>query len=97
MPADHTLPETSARHSNAADPYPCHKRAVPPGAAWAVDYGYCRHSLDELSGEHDPRCPKDCQHKAPATVVKRFTKLFIWRGAMAASQYACEQRETRNG
>lgn len=92
MPADHMLPDTSPRHSSAADPYPCHTHAVPPGAAWAIDYGFCRTSLDVLTGATDPRCPKDCPHKAPERVVKQFDKLFHWRGAMAAAAWAREQR-----
>ena len=92
MPADDTLPEISARHSSAADPYPCHARPVPPGSAWGLDYGYCRTSLDALAGAADPRCPRTCPHKAPADVVEGFTVRFFTRGAMAAAQWAREQR-----
>lgn len=92
MPADHTLSDTSPRHSSAADPYPCHTRAVPPGAAWAIDNGYCRTSLDSLTGAADPRCPKTCPHKAPAEVVEGYTVRFVTRGAMAAAAWAREQR-----
>lgn len=92
MPADHSLPDTSPRHSSAADPYPCHTRAVPPGAAWAIDSGWCRTSLDALAGATDPRCPNHCQHKAPAEVVEGFTVRFFTRGAMAAAQWAKERR-----
>ena len=97
MPADNTLPQISARHSNAADPYPCHKRAVPPGVAWGIDYGYCRTSLDALHGSTDPRCPATCPHKAPADVVQVFDERFAARGALVAAQWAREQREVRNG
>ena len=93
MPADNILDQTpSVHHGNASEPYPCHKRAAPPNSQWGIDYGYCRTSLDVLSGSTDRRCPADCPHKAPAPVVVKFTKLFHWRGASAAAAWAMEAR-----
>ena len=92
MPADLTMPERTERHGDAARPYRCHADDRPPGAEWAINYGYCRHSLDTLVGHDDPRCPADCRHKAPPMVVAKFDKLFMWRGAAAAAKYAREQR-----
>lgn len=93
MPADTSLSQApSALHGSAALPYPCHAWQSKPGAAWAIDYGYCRHSLDALTGSTDPRCPATCQHKAPAGAVIQFDKLFAWRGAAAAAEWAREQR-----
>ena len=82
-----------AHHGSAARPYACHTDARPPGAEWAIDYGFCRTSLDVLTGRTDPRCPTDCRHKAPAAVVTQFDKLFHWRGAEAAAGWARAQRE----
>ena len=93
MPADLTMPERTERHGDAARPYRCHTDARPPGAEFAIDYGFCRTSLDTLTGSTDPRCPADCRHKAPAAVVTQFDKLFHWRGAEAAAGWARAQRE----
>lgn len=95
MPADLTMPERTAHHGDAARPYHCRQDARPPGAERATDYGYCRHSLDVLSGVDDPRCPADCRHKAPAAVAQQFDKLFHWRGAAAAAEWARAQRGWR--
>lgn len=92
MPADNSLPQSSPLNSDASRPYTCHARPKPPGAEFAIDYGYCRHSLDALTGSTDPRCPVTCQHKAPAGAVIQFDKLFAWRGAAAAAEWAREQR-----
>ena len=94
MPADTSLNQApSAHHGSAARPYACHTDARPPGAEFAIDYGFCRTSLDALTGSTDPRCPADCRHKAPAAVVTQFDKLFHWRGASAAAAWARAQRE----
>ena len=99
MPADETLPASSQHHSDAARPYPCYQWEQAPGAAWAMDYGYCRHSLDwhgpgSTQGHGDPRCPADCRHKAPAEVAQRFARTYIRHGAAAA---AAEARQHRHG
>lgn len=94
MPADETIPSApSAHHGDGNAPYQCHKAKTPPGAAWAIDFGYCRHSLDSMMGRHDPRCPVDCPHKAPAAVAEEFDKLFTWRGAVRAAAWAKWQKE----
>ena len=93
MPADPTMPALTAHHGDAAKPYRCHQDDNPPGAEWAIDYGYCRNSLDVLTGSTDPRCPQTCPHKAPAAVVTQFDKLFHWRGAAAAAEWSRAQRE----
>ena len=94
MPADTSLNQApSAHHGSAARPYACHTDARPPGAEFAIDYGFCRTSLDTLTGSTDPRCPADCRHKAPPMVVAQFDKLFAWRGASAAAAWARAQRE----
>ena len=94
MPADTSLSQApSAMHGDASRPYGCHADARPPGAEWAIDYGYCRHGLDTLVGRDDPRCPQTCPHKAPAAVVTQFDKLFAWRGAAAAAGWSRAQRE----
>ena len=93
MPADLTMPERTERHGDAARPYRCHQDDNPPGAEFAINYGYCRHSLDVLTGSTDPRCPQTCPHKAPAAVVTQFDKLFHWRGAAAAAGWSRAQRE----
>lgn len=92
MPVDKTMPERTAHHRDGIAPYQCHAWPTKPWAAWGIDYGYCRHSLDVLIGRDDPRCPVDCPHKAPAAVVVMFDKLFGWRGAAAAAQWAREAR-----
>ena len=92
MPADNTLPEITDRHGDGDAPYPCHKWPKAPGADWALNHGYCRHSLDTMCGVHDPRCPADCPHKAPAAVAKTFEKRLHWLGAQAAAEWAQEQR-----
>ena len=94
MPADTSLNQApSAHHGSAARPYACHSGDRPPGAEFAIDYGYCRHSLDTLVGRDDPRCPADCRHKALPAVVTQFDKLFHWRGAAAAAGWSRAQRE----
>ena len=93
MPADTSLNQApSAHHGSAARPYACHTDARPPGAEFAIDYGFCRTSLDALTGSTDPRCPADCRHKAPAAVAAQFDKLFWWHGAAKAAKWAREQR-----
>ena len=92
MPADNSLPQSSPLNSDASRPYTCHARPKPPGAEFAINYGYCRHGLDTLVGRDDPRCPADCPHKAPAAVVTQFDKLFWWHGAAKAAKWAREQR-----
>lgn len=93
MPADNTLSQSStARHGDAAKPYPCHQRPKPPGDEGFIDFGYCRTSLDLLVGVGDSRCPANCPHKAPAKVAQQFDKLFGWRGAAAAAKWAKGQR-----
>lgn len=101
MPADNTLNQTpSAMHGNGDTPYPCHAQKNPPGprdALWAIDYGYCRTSLDYHppgygQGSDDPRCPVDCQHKAPGDIAQGFGQVFETSGAMKAAEWA---RETK--
>jgi len=93
MPADTSLNQApSAHHGSAARPYACHTDARPPGAEFAIDYGFCRTSLDALTGSTDPRCPADCRHKAPPMVVAQFEKLFQWHGARGAAEFARQQR-----
>ena len=93
MPADTSLNQApSAHHGSAARPYACHADDRPPGAEFAINYGYCRHSLDVLVGRDDPRCLADCRHKAPGSVATQFDKLFWWHGAAAAAKWAREQR-----
>ena len=93
MPADTSLSQApSAMNGDASRPYGCHADARPPGAEFATNYGYCRHSLDTLVGRDDPRCPADCRHKAPAAVAGQFDKLFWWHGAAKAAKWAREQR-----
>ena len=83
-----------------AQPKPCTTcayaaqcRVRVPGGQGFIDHGYCRTSLDALVGSSDPRCPADCRHKAPASVVVRFEKQFSWRGAKAAAAWARAQRK----
>ena len=93
MPADTSLNQApSAHHSDAATPYGCYYGHRPPGAEFAINYGFCRHSLDTLTGSTDPRCQADCRHKAPAAVAAQFDKLFWWHGAAKAAKWAREQR-----
>lgn len=93
MPVDPSLSDApTARHGNADEPYPCHGWKWPPQADWSIDYGFCRHSLDVLSGQDDPRCPETCPHKAPASITQQFDKLFHWHGAAAAAKWARGQR-----
>lgn len=100
MPADTTLSQAPTnKHGSAAKPYPCHGWSEPPGAGWAIDYGYCRHSLDhsehEGYGSKDGRCPGDCQHKAPQAVALHFSKIFAWRGAVAAAEITRAHRSAK--
>ena len=86
MPADVSMPEVSARHSDASQPYPCSRASTPPGTDWGLDYGCCRTSLDYHASKHtgellprgsgDPRCPANCPHKAPLAVAKGFMERF---------------------
>jgi hypothetical protein len=93
MPVDPSLSDTPSQlHGSAKLPYPCHAWDAPPSASWALSFGYCRHSLDVLSGLNDPRCPATCPHKAPETITQQFDKLFHWRGAQAAAEWARAQR-----
>ncbi|GAB2471975.1 hypothetical protein GCM10027082_24360 [Comamonas humi] len=93
MPADNTLSQSpSPVHGNGNASYPCSKADVPPGGPGFINYGYCRTSLDSAAGSTDPRCPKDCKHKAPATVVEQFNQLFLQQGAQAAAAWAKDQR-----
>ena len=99
MPADTTLSqEPSERHGSARLPYPCHAWPGPPQARWSLDFGYCRTSLDSqppqaLVGSSDPRCPRDCPHKAPHAVVTMFTRVFQQKGAKAAAERTRLHRE----
>lgn len=95
MPADHSLSQAStSRHGDASKPYPCYRWANPPGGQGFIDHGYCRTSLDALTGSTDSRCPKDCRHKAPPNVVVGYSKRFHWHGAQAAAKWS---REVRHG
>ena len=99
MPADNSLSqEPSARHSNGSAPYPCSASPTPPGSNWSIDYGYCRTSLDwhgpnNPQGTGDPRCPADCQHKAPIEVAIGFIKRWPIGGAMEAAAWARSKRK----
>ena len=98
MPADIKLSQDPTdKHGSAAKPYPCHGWSAPPGADWAIDYGYCRNSLDYSEhggyGSKDGRCPGDCQHKAPQAVALHFSKIFAWQGAKAAAAIAVAHRK----
>ena len=96
MPADASISSApSAHHGNGDAPYPCSGRTNPPGAQFAISYGYCRTSLDHHSksdkvGSSDPRCPANCPHKAPNGVAVLFTEIFNLHGAKAAAQMARE-------
>lgn len=103
MPADPSITSAPSRHHGNGDaPYACSQRQQPPARAdWALEYGYCRTSLDHHPQAHrvgsaDPRCPANCAHKAPEAVAVRFTKLFEWQGAPAAAKMAREER-SRHG
>lgn len=99
MPADNTLPQApTERHGNGNGPYPCHEWPQPPSADFALDYGYCRTSLDHQPtgarhGSTDPRCPRYCPHKAPERVAVMFAKTFAWQGARAAAKQAKAHRD----
>lgn len=101
MPADSSLPQTpSAHHGDSSKPYPCHAWENPPIAPWSIDYGYCRHSLDSQPphakiGSSDPRCPRDCPHKAPGAAVMVFTRLFYTKGAKAAAEATKRHRKNK--
>jgi len=100
MPADPTLPHTSAHHRDGSASYPCHAWQHPPGSDWGLEYGYCRTSLDwhgpgNPQGQGDPRCPSSCRHKAPQGVAMTFTKRLSWLGAREAARLAREHREAR--
>ena len=89
MPADDTLPQgPSPHHSSGTAPYPCSGATRPPGGAeWAVDYGFCRSSLDALIGHKDPRCPASCPHKAPPRVVGEYGRRVRRVGVAAAAEW----------
>ncbi len=88
MAVDPAQPDRpSVHHRDGAAPYVCSTWAKPGTAPWSHDYGYCRHSLDQLAGVNDPRCPADCPHKAPATVVAEFTQIWQSRGVAAAARH----------
>lgn len=97
MPADPSIPSgPSAHHGNGDAPYPCSVKG-PGRAAFAIDYGFCRTSLDhhpasDKVGSSDPRCPAKCPHKAPEAVAIRFTKLFNWHGAASAARMARKEK-----
>lgn len=94
MPADNTINQApSAKHGNGDAPYPCKDAKQAPGATWAIDYGYCRHSLDQLAGVNDKRCPSDCQHKAPLPVARQFLKIYNASGNAQAAAYSRRARE----
>lgn len=95
MPADPTIPTKTSHHNSGSAPYPCSAWERPPSAPWSIAYGYCRHSLDVLYGATDPRCPATCPHKAPQTTSEHFDKLFHWRGANAAAEWARQQKNAR--
>ena len=70
-----------------------------PGSAWSIHYGYCRTSLDwhpsyALVGSADPRCPQDCQHKAPQHVAIMFADVYRNEGNKAAAAMAVAHRES---
>lgn len=94
MPADPTLSQApSSRHGDASKPYPCYYWPRPPGAAWSIQHGSCRHSLDVLVGKDDSRCPLDCKHKAKSSVVIGYDKRYHWHGAIPAAKYAKEMHK----
>ena len=94
MPADNTINQSpSARHGDGDAPYQCKDAMQAPGATWAIDYGYCRHSLDQLAGINDKRCPSDCQHKAPEAVAVRFLEIYHADGNQKAAAYSRRARE----
>lgn len=99
MPADPAAPTApSAHHGDASRPYVCSTWQQAPGAAWSIEYGYCRHSLDlhtpgDGQGAHDPRCPPDCRHKAPEQVARRFAMTYIRHGNAAAAAEARRHRQ----
>lgn len=93
MPADESISSApSIYHRDGKTHYICSTWPRPPtDAKWAIDYGYCRTSLDHQpphykQGSSDPRCPRDCPHKAPQQVAQLFSKHFAWRGAKAAAE-----------
>lgn len=100
MPADTSLPQgSSPLHGDASKPYPCAQQATPPGSAWSIHYGYCRTSLDwhpsyALVGSADPRCPQDCQHRAPQNVALMFADVYQSQGNKAAAAMAVAHRES---
>ena len=97
MPVDPAAGHAPPRTGDG--PYPCSAWAQPPGAgnAWAHQHGYCRTSLDlhaptDKIGSSDPRCPADCPHKAPQSVVEAFRKTYQTQGATAAAALARQHR-----
>lgn len=97
MPADSSITQgPSAKHGNGDAPYPCSQANQAPGATWAIDYGYCRHSLDQLAGRDDRRCPADCQHKAPGPVAEKFIQVYRAEGNAAAAAYSWRARQHAN-
>ena len=68
MPADTSLPQgSSPLHGDASKPYPCSQQATPPGAAWSIDYGYCRTSLDWHHPMHSSGVQTPGAHKTAST------------------------------
>lgn len=97
MPADDILTQApSAKHGNGDTPYPCSQAVRAPGATWAINYGFCRHSLDQLAGRDDGRCPTDCQHKAPGPVAEKFIQVYSAEGNAAAAAYSWRARQHAN-
>lgn len=98
MPADDTIHQgSSPLHSNGDAPYQCSRWPAPPGANWAIDYGYCRNSLDwhgpdSRQGSGDPRCPQTCPHKAPTEVAAGFYVVYAEQGARGAAAWARGQK-----
>ena len=102
MPADESLSSApSIHHGDHAQPYWCSNRDAPPNAAFGVDYGYCRTSLDHWPAEYrqgssDPRCPRVCPNKAPLEVAIEFQRIYKERGNAEAAKYSAQHRRDRD-
>lgn len=102
MPADESLSQepTAKTHGDGVSPYQCSKAAKPPrAAAWSIDYGYCRTSIDHWpasyqQGSSDPRCPATCPHKAPESVALEFAQVYATHGAKEAAAMARKHKES---